>query len=84
MSGRSIRESHRRLKPQKFLSEIKDLVREVLEEPEMQRLMIETVHAVKMPKRGEPCTLKNLGFLSPHLAPELSCLAGQTPQIPTV
>jgi len=42
------------------LSEVSDIVKEVMEEPETQRLLIEAVHAASMPKRDEPCTLSNL------------------------
>lgn len=46
------------------MSEIRDIVKEVMEEPEMQRLLIEAVHAATIPKKDEPCTLANLGLLS--------------------
>jgi hypothetical protein len=53
------------------VSEIRDTVKEVLAEPDMERLMIEAVHAAKRPKKGEPCTLRNLEINYPRLKEEI-------------
>jgi hypothetical protein len=53
------------------VSEIRDLVREVMEEPEMQRLLVEAVHAATIPKKDEPCTLANLEVFYPRLNEKL-------------
>jgi hypothetical protein len=53
------------------LSEIRDAVEEVMEEPETQRLLIQAVHAANMPKNEEPCTLLNLEVFYPRLNEKL-------------
>jgi len=53
------------------LRETRDIVKEVMEEPGTQRLLIEAVHAAKMPKKDEPCTLSNLEVFYPRLNEKL-------------
>lgn len=49
------------------MSEIRDVIKEVLEEPETHRLLIESVHAAKLPGKDELCTLADLEIFYPRL-----------------
>jgi hypothetical protein len=49
------------------LGEIEDVVKQLLAQPENERLMIESAHSMKLPPKGELCTLSDLEIFYPRL-----------------
>lgn len=58
------------------MGEIEDVVKQLLDQPENERLMIESVHSMKLPPKGESCTLADLEIFYPRLKEDSSTHAG--------
>lgn len=57
------------------MGEIEDVVKQLLDQPENERLMIESVHSMKLPPKGE-WTLSDLEIFYPRLKEDSSTHAG--------